>query len=304
MTQQEEAERLLAGIIIKGIGGFYYVNTGDKIYECKARGIFRKKNMTPLPGDRVMIQVVDEEKKIGNLEEILPRTSVLVRPAVANINQLVVVIAAKSPVPDLMLLDKLLLTAEQKGIEAILCINKIDLDPEGVYQSIAGAYTKAGYRVLASSSKSADGFSLLRQELKGRVSVLAGQSGVGKSTLLNRIMDAWVMETGDVSRIERGRHTTRHAELMELEDGGYIVDTPGFSTFELIELSAEELQLYYPEFAPFLNQCRFTGCSHVNEPDCRVKEALGTAVDPQRYQRYTELYTLLKQQHSYNKRSL
>lgn len=298
-TQQEEAWRLLEGIITKGIGGFYYVKTCDKVYECKARGIFRKKDITPLPGDRVMIQVVDEEKKVGNLEDILPRTSELVRPAVANVNQLVAVVAAKSPVPDLMLLDKLLITAERKGIEVILCINKIDLDPQGDYHNIVEAYTKAGYRVLASSSKSPDGFSQLHQELKGRISVLAGQSGVGKSTLLNRIMNAWVMETGDVSRIERGRHTTRHAELIELENGGYIVDTPGFSSFELLDFPVEELQLYFPEFAPFLNQCRFTGCSHVSEPDCRVKEAIGTSVDEQRHQRYTELYAVLKQQRSY-----
>jgi ribosome biogenesis GTPase len=292
---------LLAGVIMKGIGGFYYVKTEDALYECRARGIFRKDNFAPLPGDRVHISVNDEAGKTGNIDEILPRDSLLVRPAVANVNQLAAVLAAKSPAPDLLLLDKLLITAEAKGIKAILCINKIDLDPEEGYLSIVDAYSKAGYEIILLSSKTDTGFGQLRHSFEGRITVFAGQSGVGKSTILNRIMQAWVMQTGDISaKVERGRHTTRHAELVRLDAGGYVVDTPGFSSFELADIQFDEIERFYPEFAPHLGKCRFTHCSHISEPDCEVKKALeeGT-VGKDRYERYIRFYTVLKENRTY-----
>lgn len=294
-----------SGIIIKGIGGFYYVKTEAGTYECKARGIFRKTDVTPLPGDMVEISILDEETMKGSMDAILPRKSLLVRPAVANVNQIALVLAAKSPAPDFMLLDKLLITAEIKGIEPIICVNKIDLDEEEEYRKKTDGYKHAGYRIIPMSPKAGAGLEKLRQILTGHITVFAGQSGVGKSTILNRIMDSWVMKTGDVSgKIERGKHTTRHAELLELQDGGYVVDTPGFSSFELTDIEHDTLELYYPEFRQYLNKCRFTGCSHINEPDCCVKEALEKGlIDKDRYNRYIQFYNMLKENKTYkNKR--
>lgn len=290
-----------SGIIIKGIGGFYYVKVQDSIYECKAKGIFRKDAVSPLPGDNVSISVIDEEKKKGNIDKIQPRVSQLVRPAVANVNQVAVVLAAKSPQPDFMLADKLLITARRSGIDAFICINKIDLDEIKNFRKTAEAYAKANYRCVLLSSKLDIGFEDLKDMLKGRITVFAGQSGVGKSTILNRIMNTWVMHTGEISeKIERGKHTTRHAELVELDTGGYVVDTPGFSSLELGDLQYDELESCYPEFDFHKGKCRFTRCSHISEPDCSVKEALSQgAVDAGRYERYIELYTGLKQKKIY-----
>jgi ribosome biogenesis GTPase / thiamine phosphate phosphatase len=291
---------LPSGIIIKGIGGFYYVKAENGIYECKARGIFRKDETIPLPGDRVIISVIEEEKKIGSLDEIMPRESHLIRPAVANVNQIAVVLAIKSPSPDFMLLDKLLITAESERLHVIICINKIDLCENLELEKILKAYNKTGYKIISLSSKKDYGFDELRAALDKRITVFAGQSGVGKSTILNRIMNYQVMQTGKVSeKIKRGKHTTRHAELVELVSGGYVVDTPGFSSFELMELNHENLELYYPEFDAYLNKCRFTGCSHISEPSCSIKEALSNGdISAERYQRYVELYNFLKHQES------
>lgn len=293
------------GIITKGIGGFYYVKVYDRIYECKARGIFRKESRTPLPGDNVKISIVDDIKGIGSIDEIMQRQSQLVRPSVANVTQVAVVIAAKSPLPDLLLLDKLLITAALKDIKSMICVNKIDLDEGKEYQQLVNIYRKAGYCVLALSSKQKIGFEELRNSLNNQVSVFAGQSGVGKSSILNNLMDTSVMETGDISKkIERGKHTTRHAELIELHSGGYVVDTPGFSSFEMTGLTFNELEHCYPEFQEHLNKCRFTGCSHISEPDCRVKEAVMSGlIDNDRYERYTQLYNILKQDKDYRRKS-
>ncbi len=287
-----------SGTIIKGIGGFYYVKTQDGVYECKARGIFRKGDKTPLPGDRVVLSVIDEEKKTGSVDEILSRDSELVRPAVANVNQLAAVIAVKSPAPDLCLLDKLLITARLKNIDSIVLINKIDLDESGEYKRIIEAYSKTDNRVILLSSELNIGFNDLADEMKGKITVFAGQSGVGKSTILNKILNFSVMKTGEISnKIERGKHTTRHAELIELESGGFVVDTPGFSSFELTDIPYRELELYYPEFEGYLNTCKFDNCSHISEPFCTVKEAVEKRdIDYERYLRYTQFYNILKKQ--------
>ncbi len=293
------------GIIIKGIGGFYYVKANEKIYECKARGIFRKDKITPLPGDRVLISINDEDKLLGSINEILHRDIVLVRPAVANINQIIVVVAMKSPAPDLVLLDKLLITAELKKLSAVVCLNKIDLVSEGECLNISNSYSKAGYRVIMTSSKTYEGFREFSEVFRGRITVLAGQSGVGKSTILNTITDTLAMQTGDISRkIERGKHTTRHAELVELKTGGYIVDTPGFSTFELSDIGYEKIELLYPEFNSFQNKCKFTWCSHISEPECSVKEGLKNGlIDEGRYERYIQLYNTLKDNRDFKSKS-
>lgn len=286
-----------SGVILKGIGGFYYVQSGGAVYECKARGIFRKNEITPLPGDEVEFTVQDEDKKQGSIDSILPRKTLLARPSVANVDQLVAVIAVQAPEPDFLLLDKLLVTAEREGVNAVICINKIDLDESGECGRIEREYAGAGFRMIPASSPAGIGLDELKDALKGRITVFAGQSGVGKSTLLNRIMDSFVMKTGTLSgKIERGRHTTRHAELVPLEEGGYLVDTPGFSSFELTGIEYSRLQDYYGEFSGIAGECRFSGCSHISEPDCAVKAAVTKgAIGTGRYERYIALYALLKQ---------
>lgn len=287
------------GIIIKGIMGFYYVRTENGIYECKPRGLFRKDSIIPLAGDRVRISIINEKTKVGTIDEIQPRTNELIRPAVANINQKAIVISIKSPLPDFSLLDKLLITAHQQDIEVVILINKIDLDVREEYKEIEKCYKNIGYKIISVSSLKGIGFEQLEEVLKDKITVFAGQSGVGKSTILNKIMNSYVMETGDISsKTERGRHTTRHAELVELKKGGFIVDTPGFSSFEVADISFEDLKSYYPEFVSYAHQCKFNGCFHVNEPNCAVKDALESdKIDAGRYNRYIELYSVLKDKH-------
>ncbi len=286
-----------SGIIVRGVGGSYSVKTEGGIYDCVPKGTFRKIGIVPLVGDLVNIEVVDSAKAKGRIEEILPRKSLLTRPAVANVDQIAVVIAVRSPEPDLELLDKLLIAAELKGIKALICANKIDLDTEGRYREITGVYKKIGYRVVPTSFKTGEGFNELMEAMAGSVTVFAGQSGVGKSTILNTIMGFCIMETSEVSRkIERGRHTTRHAELVELKQGGYVVDTPGFSSFELTDIESMELKTYFPEFNLYESRCRFQGCAHIAEPGCGVKDAVEDGlIDKGRYMRYVRLYNDLKE---------
>lgn len=296
---------MCSGRILKGIGGFYYVKTENTLYECKARGIFRKEETVPLPGDVVNILVTDEAARTGIIEEILPRSSILERPSAANADLLAAVIASHSPDPDYLLLDKLLITAGIKNISAIIIINKIDLDTNLEHIKVIEAYGKASYKIIPMSSVTGEGFEVLKNELLNRITVFAGQSGVGKSTILNRIMDSLVMDTGDVSRkIQRGKHTTRHAELLELSGGGYVIDTPGFSSFELSEIEPEELYLLYPEFKDIKGNCRFSQCAHISEPDCVVKSKLDRhEADIGRYSRYIQLYKLLKENKTYRKKT-
>lgn len=278
----------MKGIITKGIGGFYYVKAEDgAVHECKARGIFRKNGIKPTIGDRVEISG-------GSIDEIYERSSYLVRPSVANIDNLVIVIAAASPAPDLLLTDKLTVVADAAGITPVICINKTDLaEPE----RIAGIYESAGFRVIVMSAKEQSGAQELQAVLKGRVSAFAGLSGVGKSSILN-LLCGNLAETGEVSRINRGKHTTRHVELFETEDGTYILDTPGFSSLkitEICDIKAAELAGHFPEFAN-AGGCRFKGCSHINEPDCAVKQLVESgAAALSRYESYKELYGQLKE---------
>jgi ribosome biogenesis GTPase len=282
---------LPSGIILKGVGGFYYVSAVDQVYACKARGIFRKMGITPLPGDRVDFSITHIDKKEGFLEKIHERRTCLERPAVSNVSMLLAVVSVKDPEPDLELLDKLLVTAEKEGVSAIICVNKVDLDDDKLFKRIKGEYNLAKYTVIATSGLDGTGIGDLKQALSNNISVLAGQSGVGKSTLINAIVGSAVMDTGEVSRkAGRGKHTTRHAQLLEVKKGCYVVDTPGFSSFDLNDYDISTLQCYYPEFESLTLKCRFRGCIHICEPDCAVWDAAAKGlISPGRYKRYVEL---------------
>lgn len=287
---------LLEGKIIKGIGGFYYVSTADGVFSCRARGKFRKESQTPIVGDTAEIEVTDKEKQEGYVVKILPRKNALFRPQVSNIDQLLITFAVLSPEPSLHLIDKLTVTAAHRNIPCAICINKSDLDEEKAreYKEI---YESAGFEVLVCSAETGKNTEKLKEFLKGKTTALAGNSGVGKSSLLNSIGESFNLRTGDVSdKIQRGKHTTRHTELFPLSFGGFVLDTPGFGSFEISDIKHFELTSLFPEIAQFEGNCRFGGCAHIKEPDCSVKEALHEGKIPKsRYDSYTQLYEQLKQ---------
>lgn len=292
----------MQGKIVKGISGFYYVHVVESgIYECKAKGIFRQQKMKPLVGDDVEIDIISEEKKTGNVAAILPRKNALIRPAVANVDQALLIFAAASPNPNFNLLDRFLVMMGRQDVPVILCFNKCDLITEEQQQEIASIYEAGGCKILFVSAKKELGLKELQEILEGKTTTVAGPSGVGKSSLINLLAPEACMETGEISKkIERGRHTTRHAELIQLKGDGYIMDTPGFSSLYLPEMEKEELQDCYPEFAAFEPYCRFQGCSHISEPDCGVKEALSEGkIHPVRYENYCQLYGELKDRKKY-----
>lgn len=291
----------MQGRIIKGIGGFYYVHTPSGVYECRAKGIFRKDNKKPLPGDEVRIAVLDETAKTGNLEEILPRKSSLIRPAVANVDQAMVIFALVSPKPNFNLLDRFLVMMEKQGIPSVLCFNKKDLADDAVLEEVKERYRESGYPILFVSAAKKEGIDEVRRLLRGKTTTVAGPSGVGKSSLINLLQDSVQMETGAISeKIERGKHTTRHTELMWVEEDTYILDTPGFSSVDLYGIEKEELGCYFPEIAACGDGCRFVGCAHLAEPDCSVKQALAEGkISAGRYENYKLLYEELKNNRKY-----
>ncbi|MBO7339488.1 MAG: ribosome small subunit-dependent GTPase A [Lachnospiraceae bacterium] len=291
----------MQGKIVKGIAGFYYVNAGNKTYECKAKGVFRKDNRKPLVGDDVRLKVLDEEKSLGNVEELLPRRSELIRPAVANVDQGMVIFAVTSPAPNLNLLDRFLIMMERQKLPCLICFNKTDLDRDGLLESYVKAYEKSGHEVLAVSAKEGLGMNSLRERLQGKTTTVAGPSGVGKSSLINLLLGERTMETGSLSaKIDRGKHTTRHSELLRIDEDTYIFDTPGFSSLEIFDLEKEDLAAYYAEFEPFEKYCRFGGCSHVNEPVCGIRDAVKDGEIPRvRYENYCQLYEELKAKKKY-----
>lgn len=292
----------MQGKIVKGISGFYYVHVVESgIYECKAKGIFRQQKMKPLVGDDVEIDIISEEKKTGNVAAILPRKNALIRPAVVNVDQALLIFAAASPNPNFNLLDRFLVMMGRQDVPVILCFNKCDLITEEQQQEIASIYEASGCKILFVSAKKELRLKELQEILEGKTTTVAGPSGVGKSSLINLLAPEACMETGEISKkIERGRHTTRHAELIQLKGDGYIMDTPGFSSLYLPEMEKEELQDCYPEFAAFEPYCRFQGCSHISEPDCGVKEALSEGkIHPVRYENYCQLYGELKDRKKY-----
>ncbi|MBP7175782.1 MAG: ribosome small subunit-dependent GTPase A [Thermoclostridium sp.] len=290
------------GLILKGIGGFYEVEGDTGLYACRTRGIFRKRGITPLPGDNVHFTITNETLREGWIEEIKERRNCFIRPPVANIKQAAVVMAGASPEPDYLLVDKLLVSALQNDIQPIIIINKTDLLDAESLQHMEAIYAQTGFPVILMNKITMQGYDDLHDKLCGSCTVFAGQSGVGKSTILNMVMDEWVMETNTVSeKIQRGRHTTRHVQLLPLDCRGYVVDTPGFSSFSLEGLKHDELAWYYPEFEKVQGNCRFHGCSHINEPGCAVKNAVeANEISPKRYECYKKLYEELKE--SYEQR--
>ena len=293
----------MQGKIVKGIAGFYYVHVPEKgIYECKAKGIFRKDNRKPLVGDDVEIQILNEGEKLGNIDRLLPRKSEIIRPAVANIDQALVIFAIVKPQPNFNLLDRFLIMMQQQNIPCIICFNKADIDEDNAGVDYEGVYRKCGYEALCVSAKEGTGVDELRRILTGNTTTVAGPSGVGKSSLINCLQSDIVMETGDISRkIERGRHTTRHSEIIPLENNTYILDTPGFSSLGLFDMEKEELARFYPEFSEHEKYCRFGGCSHISEPVCGVKDALANGeISAVRYENYKLLYEELKSRKKYS----
>ena len=313
----------MKGRILKGIAGFYYVETfEEKVYECKAKGIFRKSNLKPLVGDNVEIDIIDEEKRLGNITDIFPRKNQLLRPPVANVDQAVILFAIVKPNPSYNLLDRFLIMMRQQNLPVIICFNKQDIATKEEQQELYDAYEKCGYRVLFISVKEEQGLDELKALLKGKTTTLAGPSGVGKSSLLNKLVPDAEMQTGELSKkIERGRNTTRHSELFFVEDlynegketlnvgseadaseidvsgdtGTYVIDTPGFTSLEMRDVTADTLMQYYPEFELYEPKCRFGGCAHIAEPDCGVKDAVSEGnISKVRYENYKVLYQELK----------
>ena len=292
----------MTGKITKGIAGFYYVNDGkNRIYECKAKGIFRSRKIKPLVGDNVEFSVLDEEAGEGNIDTILPRTNALIRPAVANVDQAIILFAVTRPAPNLNLLDRFLVMMERQDIPVIICFNKADLGNNELMERYRSIYETAGYRVQFISTYSDTGLSELKEILAGKTTVLAGPSGVGKSSLTNCIQPQAAMETGEISqRIGRGKHTTRHSELFLVGDDTYMMDTPGFSSMYIEDLEAQELKNYFPEFEQLKGDCEFLGCVHVGERACGVKEALAQGrLNRSRYDNYLLLYEELKNKRRY-----
>jgi len=285
---------MLKGVITKGIGGFYYVDTAEGVYECRARGKFRLKNITPLIGDHVEIEG-DPISREGYIISIAERKNQLIRPTVANIDQVVIVFAAKKPDINMVLMQKFLIYSEYKRLDVVVCINKVDLDEDKDYLEVVKMLESVPYKVITTSVKANIGIDELEEILRDKISVFAGPSGAGKSSLLNRIQPGLELKTGGLSKkIDRGTHTTRHAELIKLEKGGMVADTPGFTSFDIGELELTKLESCFPEFEGYKN-CRFPNCVHDKEPECGIKEAVEEGkLSRVRYDFYVTLLNELK----------
>lgn len=282
------------GLIIKGIGGFYYVEVADIIYECKARGIFRKNGITPLVGDHVKISIA--QNNTCSIEEILPRKNFLVRPPVANIDQLFIVVSVCDPAPNPFVIDKIVIAAEDKEIEPIVVVSKTDLQD---CDWINEVYRLAGIQIMEVSSVTGEGTDAVKKLLVNKISAFTGNSGVGKSSLLNCIDNKFGLPTGEISqKLGRGRHTTRQVELLKLDCGGYVADTPGFSSVDIERydrIKKENLQFCFREFEPYLNQCKFPSCSHICEKGCAVIQAVHEGkIHPSRHESYVAMYNEVK----------
>lgn len=276
------------GRIVKGIGGFYYVQTNKDLLECRARGIFRNTNEKPYVGD--LVEVTRNPDGSGNLEKIMTRTSLLLRPPVANATQVIAVFSWKEPKLNEILLQKVLVTGEKEGLKVVVCFNKSEFMDESNRREVEGWFSHTGYPILFVSAKEQLNLDQLRSMLAGNITLLAGPSGVGKSSLIERLLGKNLVEVGALSeKIKRGKHTTRHVELFYLGEDAYLADTPGFGNLTVQSMSPQDLEGLFPEFKPFREGCRFIGCRHQNEPDCAVKDAVGNEISPQRYAFYLQL---------------
>ncbi len=287
------------GKIIKGIGGFYYVYAeNDRLYECRAKGAFRKKKMKPLVGDDVEISIISEDECTGNVDVILPRKNELIRPAVANIDQALIVFAMKDPEPNLNLLDRFLMLMMKQEVPTIICFNKSDIVDDEAANRLGTIYANCGCEVVFTSTYTEEGVAQIKNLVQGKTTALAGPSGVGKSSIMNLLQPKASMETGTVSdKIRRGKHTTRHSELIPVNEETFVMDTPGFSSLFVHMFEKEDVKDYFYEFGEYEDYCRFQGCVHMAEPDCGVKEALREGkISQERYDSYKIIFEELKNQ--------
>lgn len=303
---EQLGDELQEGTIIKGYSGFYYVACAGELYECSLRGKNRQKKVKFLPGDKVLFRIaerVDDDTRGGAIEELMPRKNELIRPPVANLDQLLILSAMADPVPDLRLIDRLTVFAQWNEVMPVICFNKADLAGDEQRQKLRDIYAPTGFPVVFCSTVTGEGIDDVKALLSGKFSVLAGNSGVGKSSMMNAISDRWQLATGDVSeKLGRGRHTTRHVELFQLDESTLIADTPGFSTLTLPEdIKREELSRLFPEFLHRLSDCRFATCMHKKEPDCAVKDALAQGeIAQSRYDNYLAfLEEVIQQERSF-----
>lgn len=283
------------GIIICTSSNVYQVAEGEKVYKCLARGKFKKEKVSPLVGDEVEFTITNSEKQEGVIEQILPRKNELKRPKMANLTQLILVVSMKMPSPDLLLLDKQLVFAEFMGLKATIVLNKVDLEDKEEIDRIAKLYEDIGYKIIQTNAKEGIKVEEIKALLEGETTAFAGNSGVGKSTLINSIFEQELTQEGDISdKNQRGKNTTTSTTLYKYKENSYIADTPGFSTFEINEIPKEDLCHYFVEFVPYLDKCEFQGCSHIKEENCGVKEALEAGkISSQRYDNYIKIYNNL-----------
>ena len=291
----------MQGLIIENISNLYKIKIDNKIYEANARRKLKKEEITPVVGDNVKIQILDEENKKAIIEEILPRTTYIKRPKMSNITQLILVVSSKNPKPDLLLLDKQLAFAEYLGIKSVIVLNKTDLDTKQDFEKIKTVYENIGYKVIKTVAKGKEGIEDLEEELKGNINAFSGNSGVGKSTLINAIFKDTITQEGEISqRNKKGKNTTTSTVIYEIDENTYIADTPGFSTFDISEIEYRELDKYFKEFKPLLENCEFVGCTHIKEKKCGIKQALEQGkVDIGRYERFCKIYEELKEKYKY-----
>lgn len=283
------------GIIICTSSNVYQVAEGEKVYKCLARGKFKKEKISPLVGDEVEFTITNSEKQEGVIEQILPRKNELKRPKMANLTQLILVVSMKMPSPDLLLLDKQLVFAEFMGLKATIVLNKVDLEDKEEIDRIAKLYEDIGYKIIQTNAKEGIKVEEIKALLEGETTAFAGNSGVGKSTLINSIFEQELTQEGDISdKNQRGKNTTTSTTLYKYKENSYIADTPGFSTYEINEIPKEDLCHYFVEFVPYLEKCEFQGCSHIKEENCGIKKALESGkISPQRYENYVKIYNNL-----------
>ena len=287
----------MQGVIIENISNLYKVEAENEIYETTARGKFKKEEITPVVGDIVSITVTDKNNQKAVIEEIHERKVYIKRPKLANITQIIYVVSSKEPKPDLLMLDKQLAFAEYVGVNSIIVLNKTDLDKKEEFKNIKQIYTKIGYTVILTDAKQRKGIDELKDILKNNVNAFSGNSGVGKSTLINGIFDRDVTQEGEISKKnKRGKNTTTAVKLYEIDDNTYIADTPGFSTFDISEIESKELYKYFKEFQQFEENCEFVGCTHIKEENCGIKKAVENGkIDKARYERFCKIYQELKE---------
>lgn len=289
---------MLKGVVISNISNLYNVETEDgKIYSCNARGKFKNNEISPVAGDKVEIDIIAPEAYAGVINKIEERRNYIKRPKMANLSQIVLVVSMKLPNPDLELLDKQLAYAEYMGIKPIICLNKMDLEEENIINHIGEVYRKIGYTVIKTNAKQRIGIEKMQEMLKENITAFSGNSGVGKSTLINSIFKQDITQEGLISKKnKRGKNTTTQVKLYKIDKDTYIADTPGFSTFDIYEIKSVDLCHYFVEFIPYIDKCEFVGCSHIKEQNCGIKQAIEEGkISKERYERYCKIYNVLKE---------